>query len=62
MDTPKTNGLVERMNGLTKEATTKARRYQTTKARRYQTAQKMQKDLHERLAWLVCVLQLLPQA
>ena len=27
--TPKTNGMVERMNGLTKEATTKAHRYET---------------------------------
>ena len=27
--TPKTNGLVERMNGLTKEATVKAHRYET---------------------------------
>ena len=43
MDMPKTNGLVERMNGLIKEA--------TTKARRYQTAQEMKKDLH---GWFVC--------
>lgn len=40
--TPKTNGLVERMNGLTKEA--------TTKAHRYQTPQQMWDDLH---GWFV---------
>jgi len=40
--TPKTNGLVERMNGLTKEA--------TTKAHRYQSVQQMQDDLH---GWFV---------
>lgn len=40
--TPKTNGLVERMNGLTKE--------NTTKLRKYQTAVEMVADLH---AWFV---------
>jgi transposase InsO family protein len=40
--TPKTNGMVERMNGLTKEA--------TVKARRYATAQEMADDLHR---WFV---------
>lgn len=40
--TPKTNGLVERMNGLTKEA--------TTKAHRYETAEQMTEDLS---AWFV---------
>jgi transposase InsO family protein len=40
--TPKTNGLVERMNGLTKEA--------TTKAHRYQTVQEMKDDLQ---GWFV---------
>ncbi|MBV9848781.1 MAG: transposase family protein [Armatimonadetes bacterium] len=40
--TPKTNGLVERMNGLTKEA--------TTKVHRYQSVQEMKDDLH---GWFV---------
>ena len=40
--TPKTNGMVERMNGLTKEA--------TTKAHRYQSVQGMKEDLH---GWFV---------
>lgn len=40
--TPKTNGMVERMNGLTKEA--------TTKRHRYETAQQMRDDLH---GWFV---------
>jgi transposase InsO family protein len=40
--TPKTNGMVERMNGLTKEA--------TTKAHRYQSVQEMKDDLH---GWFV---------
>ena len=40
--TPKTNGMVERMNGLTKE--------NTTKRSRYVTAQEMQADLH---GWFV---------
>ena len=45
--TPKTNGLVERMNGLTKEATTKEA---TTKVHRYETAEQMSEDLH---GWFV---------
>ena len=40
--TPKTNGMVERMNGLTKENTTKKRRYETVAA--------MLSDLH---GWFV---------
>jgi len=32
--TPKTNGMVERMNGLTKENTTKRNRYETVQAMR----------------------------
>lgn len=40
--TPKTNGLVERMNGLTKE--------NTTKLHRYETVDQMKRDLDE---WLV---------
>jgi len=40
--TPKTNGMVERMNGLTKAA--------TTKKNRYQSAPQMQSDLH---GWFV---------
>ena len=40
--TPKTNGLVERMNGLTKEA--------TTKAHRYESAEQMTDDLR---GWFV---------
>jgi hypothetical protein len=40
--TPKTNGMVERMNGLTKEA--------TVKKNRYVTAQAMLDDLH---GWFV---------
>lgn len=40
--TPKTNGMVERMNGLTKEA--------TVKKNRYMTAQEMLEDLH---GWFV---------
>lgn len=40
--TPKTNGLVERMNGLTKEA--------TTKQHRYGSAEQMAEDLH---GWFV---------
>jgi transposase InsO family protein len=40
--TPKTNGMVERMNGLTKEA--------TTKAHCYQSVQEMADDLH---GWFV---------
>lgn len=40
--TPKTNGLVERMNGLTKENTTKRHRYETT--------DQMMRDLAE---WLI---------
>ena len=40
--TPKTNGMVERMNGLTKE--------NTTKTKRYSAAQEMYDDLH---GWFV---------
>jgi transposase InsO family protein len=40
--TPKTNGMVERMNGLTKEA--------TTKVHRYETSEQMLDDLH---GWFV---------
>ena len=40
--TPKTNGMVERMNGLTKE--------NTTKRNRYETVQKMRSGLH---GWFV---------
>lgn len=40
--TPKTNGMVERMNGLTKEA--------TTKVHRYETAEQMREDLR---GWFV---------
>jgi transposase InsO family protein len=40
--TPKTNGMVERMNGLTKE--------NTTKLHRYETAKEMQEDLQ---GWFV---------
>jgi len=40
--TPKTNGMVERMNGLTKEA--------TTKVHHYENAEQMSQDLH---GWFV---------
>ena len=45
--TPKTNGMVERMNGLTKENTTKRNRYMTVQD---MTVQEMLDDLH---GWFV---------